>query len=135
MMKLINYLIFIMGLNFFSCEDKKQDDFFAYGTREYTLKEASLNIKTDEAALLFSNYYFKENPKEESLTLRLDIIYGDYYIFSNKIILYNAKSGDYITENTYWVNGKTKQIEKSDVKKIKILLSIPKKTFIQEYHN
>ncbi|MHC5352816.1 hypothetical protein ACYSNX_01255 [Myroides sp. LJL115] len=122
-------------MSFVSCQDKKSDVYYQYGTKEYRGKEDSLKINTEEAAELLATYYFNENPEAEHLNLELDVIFNDYYVFSDKVILYNAKSGDYSMEGTYWINGITKQIKKSDKKSVKMLLQIPKVGFVQEFKN
>lgn len=120
-----------MALILSSCKNKKID-YFIYGSPEYTKKEEELNLNTNEASIIFTNYYFSKNPDKQNVKINLDIIYDGHYIFSDKIILYNKKTEIYYTENTYWVNGFSGDIMKSKEKKLKIHIPFPKQFYLKE---
>lgn len=122
-----------MGLNIFSCSENERNKFYCYGTNEFKSEEENLKINTEDAALIFAEHYFKENLDKNVLTVNLDIIYNNFYVLSNHLILYNSKTEEYIVEETFWVNGDTKKIRKSDKNVLKIKLKIPKQFFRKEY--
>lgn len=109
--------------------------YYCYGTTEYKEKEKSLKINTEEAASILAENYFLSNPDKNDVLINLDIIYNDHYIFSDKLILYNTKTGEYIVENTYWVDGNTKKITKPDKNMLRVMLKIPKNFFEKKYEN
>ncbi len=121
-----------MGLNIFSCK-KQQQEYYFYGTKEYLEKEQSLSINTEQAALIFVKNYFQDNPSEKQVTVSLDIIYNDCYIFSNHWFLSNPKTGDYFLEKSYWINGKTKEIKKIDNEKLNLLIKTPMERFEKKF--
>lgn len=120
-----------MITNLLGCLNKK-DSYYVYGKKDYIEKERAFNFNTKEAAKLFAKNYFSKNPDKKNVLIRLDIIYDNYYVFSDKIILYNAKTGYYPTEKTYWVDGNTGELIKPKKKKLKINLEIPKKLYFKK---
>lgn len=144
MQKLIK-LIFIMTIfNLFSCKNEVKK-YYLYGTKEYLQREKQLKVDTKQAAQIFAKYFFEKYNDKNEIEVNLQIIYDDYYIFSDRAILYSHKTGEYFLGNTIWINGNTGEIFNSDKEKLNIILPIPstkdilvgkKKTFfIQKFYN
>uniref|UniRef100_UPI0039A6DBAB hypothetical protein n=1 Tax=Ornithobacterium rhinotracheale TaxID=28251 RepID=UPI0039A6DBAB len=122
MLELIKKYIFIMGIlsSIFSCRVKK--DVYIYRTEVFYKKEKELKISLDEATNIYSTYILKNKKENETLFCRLDIIYGDYYIFKKEWEPYNLKTGNYNLSGI-WINGYTGEIEEVTThKNIRIIL-------------
>ncbi|MEC5395853.1 hypothetical protein [Bergeyella sp. RCAD1439] len=130
--------------NLFSCKEEIKK-YYVYGTKEYQQREKQLKIDTKQAAQMFAKYFFEKYNDKNEIEVNLRIIYDDYYIFSDGVILYNHKIGEYFLGNTTWVNGNTGEIFNSDKEKLNINLPEPstkdildgeKKTyFTQKFYN
>lgn len=132
---LVNSLMLVVVLFVYSCETKQEKSYSCYGTTPYSLMEQELNITTEQAALVFADYYFGLNPTKQNVDVQLEVLYENYYIFSDQIMLYNHKTGRLITKDTYWVDGNTKEVIKPRADYIDVLIDLPKKQFTKQYKN
>lgn len=104
--------IIIIAATFFgslSCTYKKHATVYIYGTSEFENKQKELTYSLNEAVKLCADYILKNEELSDSMFLRLDILYGDYYIFKAKPLVYNLKLAEYSLSG-FWVNGRTGDI-------------------------
>ena len=114
-------IVIIMGIlsSIFSCKVEK--DISIYRTEEFKKKEKIFKLSLDEAGQKCIKYILKEEIANDGF-FKLDIIYGDYYIFKPKWELYNLKTGNYNLSGI-WINGNTGEIKEVKTNEnIKILL-------------
>lgn len=122
MYKFIIKIVIIMGIlnGILSCKEEK--DIYVYRTEKFNTKEKEFKISLDQAAEIFSEYILTKEKKEDELFCKLDIIYGDDYIFKKKWEPYNLKTGDYNLSGI-WINGNTGKIREVETdKSVKIIL-------------
>ena len=124
-MKNITYkiikIVIVIGIlsSVFSCKVEK--DISIYRTEEFKKKEQTFKLSLDEAGQKCIKYILKEEIANDGF-FKLDIIYGDYYIFKPKWELYNLKTGNYNLSGI-WINGNTGEIKEVKTNEnIKILL-------------
>ena len=111
-------------LSFFGCVKKTEKLIYMYNSEEYHQKITNFNISIDEAAQLASKFLIKEKNINKG-ELVLNIVYGDYYIFSTTSYFYNPKTTRYNLSGV-WVNGKTGDIiEKQTKDYVEVILKIP----------
>jgi hypothetical protein len=105
---------------FFSCEEKKE--VYVYRTEAFEIKEKSFKISLDDAVKKYREYILGKEEVDNELFCRLDLIYGDNYIFKKNWEPYNSKTG-YYNLSGIWVNGNTSEIKNVETKEnIKVLL-------------
>jgi len=100
----------MMALNTTSCVSKQQPTITVYGTPEFVQKQKQLKYRVADAAKLCADYLRQQNRSTDSSWLKLDIIYGDHYIFKTRPYAYNLKLADYYLSGI-WVNGETGEIK------------------------
>lgn len=97
--------ILITGLvfqSFLGCVAKKA--VYVYGTPEFEAKQKELNYSLEEAVAQCRNYLDKQEQLDTVHFIRLDIMYGNDYIFLLKPMHYNLKTTEYWPSGI-WVNG------------------------------
>jgi len=99
-----------MALNTTSCVSKQQPTITVYGTPEFVQKQKQLKYRVADAAKRCADYLRQQNQPTDSPWLKLDIIYGDHYIFKTRPYAYNLKLADYYLSGI-WVNGETGEIK------------------------
>ena len=123
MKHLILFITMCSILSFLSCRSQHQikDDIYMYGTREFESKAEKLNVSIEQAAMLASDYYFKNiypdtrnyflifhSSDTQEYFFTLHIICGDNYIFTT--VLNNPKRIKY-NMSGIWVNGMTGEVK------------------------
>lgn len=115
-------LIFTALWSLSSCALKSKETVYVYGTPAFNAKIQELSYAIDEAAEYCTQYLKQQPDFPDSLWIRLDILYGDHYIFKTKPYYYNMKLAEY-TLSGIWVNGRTgeiKEVEKGG--KVRVIL-------------
>lgn len=100
----------MMALNTTSCVAKQQPTITVYGTPAFVQKQKQLKYRIAEAAALCADYLRQQNQPTDSSWLKLDILYGDHYVFKTRPYAYNLKLADYYLSGI-WVNGETGEIK------------------------
>lgn len=98
--------ILMMGIiiqSFVGCAAKKA--VYVYGTPEFEAKQKELNFSLGEAAVRCHDYLAAQRQLDTVRFIRLDMIYGDDYIFQISPIRYNLKTTEYWPSGI-WVNGR-----------------------------
>lgn len=96
-------LINILVNSFASCSAKRA--IYIYGTPEFAAKEKELKYSVKEAAMYCQNYLAAHGQLDTPSYIRLDLLYGDEYIFQIKPMRHNPKTTIYMSSGI-WVNGK-----------------------------
>jgi len=120
---LIIILVSLLGL--FSCSNKVNETVYKYNSKEYLNKLKEFKIPMKEASYMASKLYFKNNPNIKEYDCTLDIVLGDYYIFSGYPRIYVSKTQKYYLSGI-WVNGKTGEVVKKETdRSVLVDLEIP----------
>ena len=96
-------IISILVHGLLSCAAKKA--VYIYGTPEFESKQKELNYSLGEAAVHCQDYIAAREQLDSVRFIRLDLIYGDDYIFQIRPMHYNLKTTEYWLSGI-WVNGK-----------------------------
>lgn len=129
------YIILFMSLfNLISCKVNSQESITIYRTKEFTALEKNFAYSVPEAADLTAEFIHQEQPETSSFWLKLDVVYGDYFIFKDEPSHYNLKIAKYDLSGI-WFHVKTGEIKRvKDAKSVKLILeplkSLP---FTKEY--
>lgn len=100
----------------------KKNKIYIYRTEEFNKKEKELKFSLDEASDIYSKFILENKKEKEDFFCRLDIIYGDNYIFKENWEPYSLMTGTYNLSGI-WVNGNTGKVEDIETdKNVKILL-------------
>ena len=101
-------------MGFFSCFSSKSTAYF-YGTSEFRNKVEGFDISIDQAAEICAKYIFEQNEDIDETFTSLQVVYKDYYIFSD--FMFSPKSGRYNLSGI-WINGNTGEIKEVSTKKV-----------------
>ena len=96
-------MIGILTQSLLGCAAKKT--VYVYGTPEFETKQAELNYSLREAAVHCQDFLAAQGQSDTLRLIRLDLIYGDDYIFQIRPMHYNLKTTEYWPSGI-WVNGK-----------------------------
>ena len=106
-----------MGL--FSCFSKNnnissKENVYVYGSKEFSDKENSFKITLRQASIICAKHQFKQDINKKEVFTCLNIMYGDYYLFSS--FMYNLKSARYNLSGI-WIDGNTGEIKEVKTRK------------------
>jgi len=96
-------MIGILIQSLLGCAAKKT--VYVYGTPEFEAKQKALNYSLGEAAVHCHDYLAARGQLDTLRFIRLDLIYGDDYIFQIRPMHYSLKTTEYWSSGI-WVNGK-----------------------------
>jgi hypothetical protein len=123
------YIFFFMGLfNLISCKVNSQEIITIYRIQEFSELEKGFKYSVSDAADLVANYIHHEQPSLGSFWLKMDLIYGEYYIFKDEPFTYNLKIAKY-NLNGVWFNAKTGEIKRIKNGKSVDVIMEPLKSF------
>lgn len=123
------YILLFMGLfNLISCKVNSQEIITIYRTQEFSELEKDFKYSVPDAAELVANFIHNEQPNLSSFWLKLDLVYGEYYVFKDEPYSYNLKIAKYNLTGV-WFNAKTGEIKRVKNGKSVDVIMEPLKSF------
>ncbi|MET3730499.1 hypothetical protein [Moheibacter stercoris] len=99
-----------------------------YRTQEFSELEKDFKYSVPDAAELVANFIHNEQPNLSSFWLKLDLVYGEYYVFKDEPYSYNLKIAKYNLTGV-WFNAKTGEIKRVKNGKSVDVIMEPLKSF------